>query len=62
MRTHLEVYKQKGTSKQPYRWRKIANNGRKVSVSGEGFSRRRYAAIAARREYPKLPVEHQGQG
>ena len=58
MKNHLEVYKSKSKGHQPYHWRKIANNGRIVSVSGEGFSRRRYAAVAARREYPKLELTH----
>lgn len=61
-RSHLEVYRGHGPVRQPFYWRKRGANGRIVAVSGEGFARRRYAAVAARREYPGLTLEHLGTG
>ena len=39
-----------------WRWQKIAANGQVVSVSGEGFKRRRHAMRMVGRLFPGVPV------
>jgi hypothetical protein len=40
--------------KKLYRWRKVGANRRKILQSCEAFKQPRYAAFAARQEYPAI--------
>lgn len=52
---HVEVYRQRGVLRR-WRWRRVANNGRIIADSGQGYTRRWSAKRAARRSHPSDEV------
>lgn len=49
---YIEVFKV--PKKKAYRWRKVGANRRRITQSCEAFRLPRYAAFAARQEYPAI--------
>lgn len=49
---YIEIYKV--PKKAQYRWRKVGANRRRIVQSCEAFKKPRYAAFAARQEYPAI--------